>query len=265
VAFQNTVSDFAKFKSRFKPLTQPNLFMIKFRIFLTSAFALLVGSTFLEGQGTGGLTKDLLTPPQNAPYSFKPIASAETAPDAQGFIPLWLILEPITIGNQQTENASKAAAKTEYFPNQLTILPHDGDKVTVGSNELAWHAVETANYNVNLYYFATAHNKTSANALFWAVAVINCPEEIPNVRLAVGSNASSIWWVDGKEVVGIYGDIQTVVDDGVSGRLTLKKGANVIRGAIINGSGASDFCARFLDAQDKPIKSLTVSVGEIAK
>ena len=92
--------------------------MTKFRILLASALALLSGSTLLFGQGT-----------QNVAYSFKPAASADMAPDAQGFIPRWLILEPITIGNQQTENASKAAVKTEYFPNQLTVLPQDGGKV----------------------------------------------------------------------------------------------------------------------------------------
>ena len=47
------------------------------------------------------------------------------------------------------------------------------------------------------------------------------------MRLAIGSNAASVWWVNGKEVIGIYGDRQTVVDDGVSKRLTLKKGPNV--------------------------------------
>ena len=227
--------------------------MTKFRRLLVFTFALLTGSAFVRGQSAST---------QNVPYSFRPITSTETSPDAQGFISRWLILEPISIGNQQTENASKAAAKTEYFPNQLTVVPRDGDKVTVSTNELAWHAVETINYNVNLYYFATGHDKTSANALFWAVTVINCPEEIPDVRLAIGSNASSVWWVNGKQVVGIYGDIQTVIDDGVSGRLTLKKGLNIIRCAIINGSGASDFCARFLDAQDKPLRSFTVTLKQ---
>jgi hypothetical protein len=68
--------------------------------------------------------------------------------------------------------------------------------------------------------------------------------------------------VNGKEVAGVYGDILTVIDDGVSRPLTLKKGPNIIRGAIINGSGASDFCARFLDANEKPLKGFTVSVGD---
>jgi len=26
------------------------------------------------------------------------------------------------------------------------------------------------------------------------------------VRLAIGSNAASVWWISGKEVIGIYGD-----------------------------------------------------------
>jgi hypothetical protein len=51
-----------------------------------------------------------------------------------------------------------------------------------------------------------------------------------------------------------------VIDDGVSKRLTLKQGANTIRAAIINGGGATDFCARFLDAEDRPIKTITLSL-----
>jgi hypothetical protein len=52
----------------------------------------------------------------------------------------------------------------------------------------------------------------------------------------------------------------SVSDDGVSNRLTLKRGAHVIRGAIINAGGATDFCARLLDAGDQPIRSITVEL-----
>ena len=83
------------------------------------------------------------------------------------------------------------------------------------------------------------------------------------VRLAIGSNAASVWWVNGQEVIGIYGDRQTVIDDGVSKRLTLKKGPNIVRAAIVNGGGATDFCARFLDADDKPLKGFTVRLGGV--
>ena len=86
--------------------------------------------------------------------------------------------------------------------------------------------------------------------LFWAVTVVDAPREMSGVRLAIGSNAASVWWVNGQEVIGIYNDRQTVIDDGVSKRLTLKKGPNVIRAAIVNAGGATDFCARFLDGED---------------
>ena len=114
--------------------------------------------------------------------------------------------------------------KKEYFPNQFTVIPHDGDKVTVGGAQLTWHAVDTKLYNVNLYHFAHALGKPTSNVLFWVVTVVNCPQEMTGVRLAIGSNAASVWWVNGQEVIGIYGDRQTVIDDGVSKRLTLKKG-----------------------------------------
>jgi len=151
--------------------------------------------------------------------------------------------------------------KTDYFPNQFTVLPHDADKVMVGATELTWHAVDTRLYNVNLYHFAHALGKPTSDVLFWAVTIVNCPREMPDVRLAIGSNAASVWWVNGKEVIGIYGDRQTVIDDGVSKRLTLHQGPNIVRAAIINGGGATDFCARFLDADDRPLKDFTVSLN----
>ncbi len=191
-------------------------------------------------------------------------ASPEKAPNADGFIQRWLLLEPIA-ADGLTESVVQAAVRKEYFPNQFTVIPHDGDKVTVGGQELTWHAMETRNYNVNLYHFAWALNKPTSNVLFWIVTIVNCPQEMRGVRLAIGSNAASVWWVNGQEVIGIYGDRQTVIDDGVSKRLTLKKGPNIIRCAIVNGGGATDFCARFLDAEDKPVKAFTVSAANPAK
>jgi hypothetical protein len=88
---------------------------------------------------------------------------------------------------------------------------------------------------------------------------------VHGARLAIGSNASSVWWLNGQEVIGIYGDRQTVIDDGVSKRVTLKKGPNIVRAAIVNGGGATDFCARFLDATDKPMKNITVSLSQVLK
>ncbi len=83
---------------------------------------------------------------------------------------------------------------------------------------------------------------------------------MPDVRLAIGSNAASIWWVNGEEVIDLYNDRQTVIDDGVSKRITLHKGDNVIRAAIINAGGATDFAARFLDADLEPVRDITLKL-----
>jgi len=194
-----------------------------------------------------------------APTLRKPV-TPQTAPDAEGFIPRWLLLEPIP-ARALTQNAVQEEAGKEYFPDQFTVIPRDGDQVSVGGKELTWHAVDTTLYNVNLFHFAREHGMSAENVLFWAVTILNCPKETPSVRLAIGSNAASVWWVNGEELVGIYGDRQTVIDDGVSRRITLKKGPNVVRAAVINGGGASDFCARFLDENDKPFKGFTVTLS----
>ena len=194
-----------------------------------------------------------------APTLTRP-ATPTRAPDADGFLRRWLVLEPIGVPGQLTDSAVRALVTTEHFPGQLTTVPRHGDKVTVRDAELTWHAVDTTNYNVNLYHFAYALKKPTSNVLFWAVTVVNAPRDLTGVRLAIGSNAASVWWVNGQEVIGLYNDRQAVVDDGVSNRLTLKRGPNVIRAAIINAGGATDFCARLLDADDRPIRALAVEL-----
>jgi hypothetical protein len=203
------------------------------------------------------------TPEARGPApSLAPATASAKTPDADGFLQRWLVLEPIRVSGQLTDSAVQAAVKTEYFPNQLAVIPRHGDTLMVGDTQVRWHAVDTTGYNVNLYHFAYALNKPTSNVLFWAVTIVNAPREMNGVRLAIGSNAASVWWVNGAEVIGIYNDRQSVIDDGVSKRLTLKQGPNIIRAVIINGGGATDFCARFLDEDGRPLKGITVSVTE---
>ena len=240
------------------------------RRLLLPALAVLASAAFLAmAAAQGGSGRGSVNAARGpAPNLTRP-ASVEKAPDADGFIQRWLILEPIPISirsnAQLNDSFVQATVKTEYFPDQYTVIPRNEDKVTVNGTELTWHAVDTKLYNVNLYHFAYALGKPTSNVLFWAVTVLDCPNELKDVRLAIGSNAASVWWVNGKEVIGIYGDRQTVIDDGVSKRLTLEKGPNVVRCAVVNGGGATDFCARFLDKDDAPVKNFTVNLGEAVK
>jgi hypothetical protein len=187
------------------------------------------------------------------------------APDANGFLQRWLLLEPINKPNRSntvfTDSYIRKNLDTAYFPGQFSTIPHDGDKVKVGDQELAWHALETSNFNIKLFRFAYGLNKQTYGVVFMAVTVVDCPKELKNVRMAVGSNSASLWWLNGKEAVILSGDRRMVMDDCVSKRLTLNKGKNVIRGAIINGPGLSDFCVRFIDENGKAVKDLTINLG----
>jgi hypothetical protein len=202
------------------------------------------------------------TTSRRAAPSLVPPSTPVKPTDSDGFLQRWLILEPIRVGGQLTESAVRTAATTDYFANLSSRIPRDGDKLTAGETTLTWHAADTLGYNVNLFHFASSLKQPTSNVLFWAVTIVNAPRDLSDVRLAIGSNAASIWWVNGQEVIGIYNDRQSVIDDGVSKRLTLKKGPNVIRGVVVNAGGATDFCARFLDEEGRPVKGLTVNLAE---
>jgi len=188
-------------------------------------------------------------------------ATATRPAGANGFLQRWLILEPLAVPGQLTDSAVRATVSREYFPGQLTLVAHDGDMVTADGKPLQWHAVDTTRYNVNLFHFAAGRKKPTSNVLFWVVTVVRAAQDVPGVRLAIGSNAASVWWLNDREAVSLFNDRQTVIDDGVSHRVTLKKGVNVVRAAIINAGGATDFCARFIDDTGRPITALTIDLS----
>jgi hypothetical protein len=180
--------------------------------------------------------------------------------DDGGFIRRWLILEPLRVAPQLDQRTVRALVKKPPFADLLAAMPRDTERLTIEGESVAWHAVDTADYNVNLFHFAAGLGKPTSNVLFWIVTAVDAPRDLAGVRLAIGSNAASVWWLNGEEVIGLYDDRQSVIDDGVSKRVTLKKGLNVIRAAVVNGGGATDFCARFVDEDGKPVTGLATRI-----
>jgi hypothetical protein len=198
------------------------------------------------------------TAPRAPATSLKRAEGPPLPVDARGFIHRWLVLEPVPVQGRLTESAVQEALKLAPLPDGGEARA-DGVVTTINGVQLAWHAIDTRNYNVNLYHFAWALSKPTSNVLFWVQTTVDAPREMPNVRLAIGSNAASRWWLGAEPVIALNDDRQTVIDDGVSKRFTLHKGRNVIHAAIINGGGATDFCARFLDENDQPVTGLYAS------
>ena len=68
-----------------------------------------------------------------------------------------------------------------------------------------------------------------------------------------------MFWLNGKEALLLSGDRDMIVDNGTSSLLTLNKGKNIIRAAVINGPGMCNFCVRFLDEKELPVKNFSIS------
>lgn len=225
----------------------------KFKIFLFSCLLSIVPNIYSQSDISSTDFSNYFSPPSKGVMT----------PDSDGFIRRWLLLEPINKPNRSntvfTDSYIREAFATEYFPTQFTKIPSDGDKVKVGDQKLKWHALDSKLFNVKLFRFASNLDKQVYGVIFWAVTVIECAEDIENVRMAVGSNSASMWWLNGEEAVILSGDRRMVKDDCMSRRLTLKKGKNVVRGAVINGPGMSDFCLRFVYENGEPVKDITIS------
>ena len=227
-------------------------------------------SVFAQGPGSGQRVAPSLPPipikgdtTQTLNRHFISASATPKAPDNKGFIQRWLVLEPvkknIARNNVITDSYLKTNFSADNFSNNYNIIPKNNETVKIGDQELKWHALDSKSFNFNLYNFTYALNKPKFGILVWLVTVINCPEEIQNVRMSAGCNSGSMWWLNGQEAMVLSGDRDMIADNVTSQRLTLKKGKNIIRGAVINGPGMANFAVRFLNEKGEPIKNFTTS------
>ena len=191
---------------------------------------------------------------KNRPKYFSPVPStaAPLQPDQEGFIRRWRLLEPIAVDVRSNVVFTYSWLRHK-FDEELT-------KFNANSKKGKWYVMDSETYNMKLFRFAEKYGKQTYGSFYWCETVIDSPEEMRNVRLACGSNGASLWWLNGEEVLMLEGDRRMVEDDGMSPRLTLKKGRNTLRVAVINGPGLSDMCARFIDEKGKPITDYNVKV-----
>lgn len=215
--------------------------------------SLLTLAAFAAGEGERAKLGDYYAPATVAP----------TTPDSEGFIRRWTILEPIaknfSSNSMLTDNFLSEVMAEEYFKDQYTVIPVDGSKVKIGKSTLLWHALDSKKFFVNLLRFAEGFGKEYFQQMYWAVTIIDCEEDIENVRLAGGVNSGAVWYLNGDEVLRLTNDRDLIVDDCMSQRITLKKGRNILRGAVLNGQGMATFCLRFVDEKGRPVTGYTIS------
>lgn len=189
---------------------------------------------------------------KNRPKYFSPVSAtaAPSQPDNDGFIRRWRLMEPIAVDVRSNIIFTYSWLRNK-FDEELAKLPKQKAK---------WYALDSKTYNMKLFRFAEKYGKQTYGSFYWCETVIDSPEDIQDIRLACGSNGASLWWLNGEEVLMLEGDRRMVEDDGMSPRLTLKKGRNTLRCAVINGPGLADMCVRFLDEKGDPITNYNVKI-----
>jgi hypothetical protein len=175
-------------------------------------------------------------------------------PDSDGYILHWLILAPIALAEGET--GSEAIFK-EQIKDEATLRPRAGDKLTIGGKELTWKNITAA---TNYFDFAASVNTLGEKEAGYAVTYIECETENPDVIMAVASNDQGRIYFNGVDIY-VWSEPRGLVLDSEKGRVTLKKGINVIVFKIINEQGNWHGAMRFLDKSGAPLKNLKIKLS----
>ena len=175
-------------------------------------------------------------------------------PDAEGYIRRWVMLAPISL--PEGETGSEAIFK-EQIKGEAALQPRAGDKVKVGGKELTWQNI-TASTN---YFDFTAMVKTlNEREAGYAVTYIESETEQSDVIMAVASNDEGRIYFNGVDIY-VFGEPRTLMLDADKGKVTLKKGLNVVVFKIINEQGNWQGAMRLLDKGGAPLKDVKIKLS----
>ena len=175
-------------------------------------------------------------------------------PDPEGYIRRWVMLAPISL--PEGETGSEAIFK-EQIKGEAALQPRAGDKVKVGGKELTWQNI-TASTN---YFDFTAMVKTlNEREAGYAVTYIESETEQSDVIMAVASNDEGRIYFNGVDIY-VFGEPRTLMLDADKGKVTLKKGLNVVVFKVINEQGNWQGAMRLLGKDGAPLKDVKIKLS----
>jgi len=172
-------------------------------------------------------------------------------PDAEGYIRHWVMLAPIAL--PEGEPCAEALLK-EQIPNEAALRPTAGDKVKIGGKELTWRNITAA---TNYFDFNETLKAIHDHVAGYMVTYIECDKETPDVILAVASNDQGRIYFNGVDIYA-FTEARPLMLDADKGRVTLKKGVNVIVFKITNEQNSWQGAMRLLDKAGAPLKNVRI-------
>jgi hypothetical protein len=181
-------------------------------------------------------------------------AADSLKPDANGYIRDWLMLAPVPVPEGRP---GSDLIMDDQIPKEPALQPKAGDKVTVRGKELTWKPIHAA---TNFFDFNAILKAVNDHALGYMVTYIECDQEMPGLIMAVGSNDEGRLYFNGVDIYA-FSEPRTLELDADKGRVTLKKGLNVIVFKVFNEQGNWQGAMRFLDTSGAPVTNLNIKLS----
>jgi hypothetical protein len=175
-------------------------------------------------------------------------------PDSEGYIRDWLMLAPIALPEGET---GSDAVFRQQIRDEADLRPKAGDNVKIGSKELTWQKITAS---TNYFDFNAILKNANDRAAGYMVTYIECENEVPNVIMAVASNDQGRIYFNGVDIYA-FSEPRTLMLDADKGKVTLKKGVNVIVFKVINELNSWQGAMRLLDKSGTPLKGVTIKLS----
>jgi hypothetical protein len=174
--------------------------------------------------------------------------------DSEGYIRDWIMLAPIAL--PEGESGADAVFR-EQIKNEIALRPKSGDTVKIGAKELTWQNVTAS---TNYFDFNATLKTVNDHAAGYIVTYVECETEKPDVIMAVASNDEGRIYFNGVDIYA-FNEPRTLMLDADKGKVTLKKGLNVIVFKVINELNSWQAAMRLLDKSGAPLKDITIKLA----
>jgi hypothetical protein len=174
--------------------------------------------------------------------------------DSEGYIRDWVMLAPIAL--PEGESGADAVFR-EQIKGEAALRPTAGDRVKVGGKELVWKNVTAS---TNYFDFNATLKSVNDHAAGYIVTYVECETEKPDVVMAVASNDEGRIYFNGVDVYA-FNEPRTLMLDSDKGKVTLKKGVNVIVFKVINELNSWQAAMRLLDKSGSPLKNIKIKLS----
>ena len=180
-------------------------------------------------------------------------AADSLRPDAEGYIRDWVMLAPVVIRDGET--CAEALLK-DQIPNEAALRPKAGDKVKVGGKELTWRNVTAA---TNYFDFNETLKSINDHVAGYMVTYVECDADTPDVVMAVASNDQGRIYFNGVDIYA-FTEPRPLMLDADKGKVTLKKGTNVIVFKVTNEQNSWQGAMRLMTKSGAPLKNIRIKL-----